>query len=60
MLLRRAYLQVLIRSCEQDIERHQKMQEIAPMLEELARQRLAELRVQLIDCEPKTKKGAPA
>jgi hypothetical protein len=44
MLLRRAYLQVLIRSCEQDIEHHQQMQELAPQLEELARQRLAELR----------------
>ncbi|MDP3139836.1 MAG: hypothetical protein Q8N17_26305 [Burkholderiaceae bacterium] len=51
MALRAAYLRTLIRACEQDITYHQATQELAPQLEELARQRKDELSVQLIDCE---------
>lgn len=51
MAVRAAYLRMLMRSCEQDIQWHQKSAELAPQLEALARQRLDELRVELIDCE---------
>ncbi len=51
MAARAAYLRILIRACEQDIEFHQQTQELAPQLEALARQRRDELQVQLIDCE---------
>jgi hypothetical protein len=51
MFFRAAYIRLLMRSCEQDIQWHQQTAELAPQLEALARQRLDELRVELIDCE---------
>lgn len=51
MAVRAAYLRLLMRSCEQDILYHQETAELAPQLEALARLRLDELRIQLIDCE---------
>jgi hypothetical protein len=49
--VRAAYLRLLMRSCEQDILWHQEAQVMAPKLEALARRRLDELRIELIDCE---------
>jgi hypothetical protein len=51
MTVRAIYIRLLMRSCEQDIQWHQQTAELAPQLEALARQRLDELRVELIDCE---------
>lgn len=57
MPLRAAYLRMLIRSCVADVEYHQQTAELAPQLEALARQRLDELRVQLIDCDLSTRRS---
>lgn len=51
MTLRATYIRMLMRACEQDIRWHQETQALAPQLETMARQRLDELRVELIDCE---------
>lgn len=51
MALRAAYLRTLINACERDIEFHRQTAELAPLLEDLARQRRDELNVELIDCE---------
>lgn len=51
MAVRAAYIRMLMRACEQDIQWHQENALMAPQLEALARQRLDELRVELIDCE---------
>ncbi len=51
LALRAAYLRILIRSCEQDIEFHAHMAELEPKLKQLAERRRDCLLVQLSDCE---------
>lgn len=57
MPMRAAYLRMLMRSCVADIWHHQQTAELAPVLEAMARQRLDELRVQLIDCDLSTRRS---
>lgn len=45
--LRRAYLRILIASAEQDVLRHDAQAALEPALAQIARERAAELRVEL-------------
>lgn len=52
-LLRTLYLRALLRSAERDVTYHEHRARVEPQLAELARGRVAELRVQLIDAQKK-------
>ena len=52
-LLRTLYLRALLRSAERDVAYHEHRACVEPQLAELARGRVAELRVQLIDAQKK-------
>jgi hypothetical protein len=55
LAVRAAYLRILIRACEQDIEAYRLEAMLAPEREAIARERRDVLMVELMDCELNTR-----